>query len=254
MAGYRLFRDGVLLTTVTGTSYADTAVTNDVTYSYRLAAVDGHGNVSAATAAVPATPTDLTPPAVPTGLVATRGDGQVVLTWTAGTEPDLASYRVLQDGTEVATVTGTTYTATGLTNDRATSFSLVAVDTHGNRSAASAPVGATPTDLTAPAEPTGVATDRGDGQVTISWAPSAEPDVVGYRVLRDGVVVATVTGTSYTDTGLTNDTAYRYTVVAVDGHGNASGPPPVWTARPPTSPPRRRPARCRRRAATAGWC
>ncbi|WP_165640302.1 fibronectin type III domain-containing protein [Klenkia brasiliensis] len=224
VVGYRLFRDGVLLATVSGTSWTDTAVTNDVTYAYRLAAVDGHGNVGVATAAVPATPTDLTPPAVPTGLAATRGDGQVVLTWTANTEPDLASYRVLRDGTEIATVTGTTYTATGLTNDRATSFALVAVDTHGNRSAASAPVGATPTDLTAPGAPTGVATDRGDGQVTLSWAPSPEPDVVGYRVLRDGVQVATVTGTTYTDTGLTNDTVHRYSVVAVDGHGNASGP------------------------------
>jgi len=224
VVGYRLFRDGVLLTTLTGTTYADTAVTNDVTYTYRLAAVDGHGNPSVATAPVQATPTDLTAPAVPTGLAATGGDGQVSLTWTANTEPDLATYRVLQDGVEVATVTGTTWTASGLTNDQATSFALVAVDTHGNRSAASAPVGATPTDLIAPAAPTGLATDRGDGQVTISWAPSTEPDVVAYRVLRDGVEVATVTGTTYTDTGLTDDTAYRYTVVAVDGHGNASAP------------------------------
>ncbi|SFC17473.1 fibronectin type 3 domain-containing protein [Klenkia taihuensis] len=225
VAAYRVLRDDVEVATVTGASYTDTGLVNDRTYAYRLVAVDTHGNRSTASdPAVPATPTDLTPPAAPAGLVATRGDGQVVLTWTANTEPDLASYRVLRDGTEIATVTGTTYTVTGLPNDQPTSFSLVAVDTHGNRSTASAPAGATPTDLTAPAAPTGVATDRGDGQVTVSWAPVADPDVAGYRVLRDGVEVATVTGTSWTDTGLTNDTVYRYTVVAVDGHGNVSGP------------------------------
>ena len=30
----------------------------------------------------------------------------MVLTWTANTEPDLATYRVLRNGVEIATVTG----------------------------------------------------------------------------------------------------------------------------------------------------
>ncbi|MGY6757717.1 fibronectin type III domain-containing protein [Klenkia terrae] len=232
LASYRLYRDGLLLATVTGTSYADTGLTNDRTYAYRLAAVDTHGNDSVATAVVPATPTDLTPPAPPTGLAVARGDGQVVLTWTANTEPDLATYRVLRDGVEVATVTGTSYTATGLTNDQTSAWSLVAVDTHGNRSATSTAVPATPTDLTAPAAPAAPTAVPGDGQVALSWPANADPDVASYRVLRDGVEVATVTGTSYTDPGLTNDTAYAYRVVAVDGHGNRSPASAATTATP----------------------
>ena len=74
------------------TGHVDTGLTNDTTYGYALAAVDTHGNCSADSAPVPATPTDLTAPAVPTGLAAVRGDGQVSL--SLGPEPR-ARYREL---------------------------------------------------------------------------------------------------------------------------------------------------------------
>ncbi len=231
-----MLRDGTEVATVTGTSYTDTGLVNDRSYAYRIVAVDTHGNRSAPSAAVSATPTDLAPPAAPTGLVAVRGDGQVALSWTANPEPDLATYRVLRDGTEVATVTGTSYTDTGLVNDRAYAYRIVAVDTHGNRSAASDPaVSATPTDLTPPAVPTGLAAARGDGRVTLSWLANGEPDLASYRVLRDGLEIATVTGaTSYLDTAVANDTAYAYRLVAVDTHGNRSAPSAVVSATRPT--------------------
>ncbi|WP_448611762.1 fibronectin type III domain-containing protein [Geodermatophilus sp. URMC 60] len=232
--GYRVLRDGVEVATVTGTTYPDTGLVNDRTYAYTVQTSDTSGNRSAPSApAVSATPTDLTPPAAPTGLAGGRGDGRAGLSWTANAEPDLASYRVLRDGVEVATVTGTTYLETGLVNDRTYTYTLVAVDGHGNRSAASTPVGVTPTDLTAPAAPTGLTAVRGDGQVTLTWTPNAEPDLASYRVLRDGVEVATVTGaTTYRDTALVNDTTYRYTLAAVDTHGNRSVSSAAVTATP----------------------
>jgi chitodextrinase len=208
IATYRVLRDGVEIATVTGTSYLDTGLTNDTTYAYVLAAVDTHGNRSPNSGTASATPTDLTPPAAPTGLVATRGENQAALSWAANTEPDLATYRVLRDGVEIATVTGTSYLDAGLTNDTTYTYAIVAVDTHGNRSANSTTATATPTDLTAPAAPTGLSALAGDAQVSLTWAANGEPDVAGYRVYRDGVLVTTVTGTSYTDTGLTNNTAY----------------------------------------------
>jgi chitodextrinase len=243
LAGYAVLRDGVQVATVTGTTYLDTGLVNDRTYTYTLVAVDTHGNRSAPSAAVAVTPTDLTPPAAPTGLTAVRGDGQVTLTWTANTEADLASYRVLRDGVEVVNVTGaTTYTDTALVNDRTYRYTLVAVDTHGNRSVSSAAVTATPHELNAPAPPTGLAAAAGDGRVVLVWTANTETDLAGYRVLRDGAVVATVTGaTTYTDTGLTNDTTYTYAVVAVDTHDNASAPSDAVSATPtdltaPTAP------------------
>ena len=61
------------------------------------------GNASATSSpAVPGTPTDLTAPAAPTGLVATRGDGEVALSWSASPEPDVAAYRLLRSVLQAA--------------------------------------------------------------------------------------------------------------------------------------------------------
>ncbi|WP_448620960.1 fibronectin type III domain-containing protein [Geodermatophilus sp. URMC 65] len=155
VAGYRVLRDGAVLTTVTGTAYTDTAVVNDTTYGYALVAVDTSGNASGPSGAAAARPPDLTPPAVPAGFTAVRGDGQVSLSWTAGPEPDLAGHVLLRDGVEIATPAGSTYTDPGLANDSTYAYALVAVDAHGKRSG-SATASATPTDLTPPPAPTGV--------------------------------------------------------------------------------------------------
>ncbi len=44
-ADYQLYRDGTLLTTVIGTDYLDTALTNDQTYSYTVRALNNAGRV-----------------------------------------------------------------------------------------------------------------------------------------------------------------------------------------------------------------
>jgi hypothetical protein len=54
VAGYQVYRDGSPLAKVTGTSYADTAVSPGTTYAYTVAAYDSAGNVSAQTAPVSA--------------------------------------------------------------------------------------------------------------------------------------------------------------------------------------------------------
>ncbi|MHB8892473.1 MAG: RNase A-like domain-containing protein, partial [Candidatus Limnocylindrales bacterium] len=79
-------------------------------------------------------------------------------------------------------------------------------------------------DTTAPSVPTGLtATATGPATVALSWTASTDNvAVAGYRVLRGGSVVATVAGTTWTDTGLTASTAYAYTVTAIDGAGNES--------------------------------
>lgn len=95
---------------------------------------------------------DTTPPAVPTGLIATAGDGMVGLDWDDNTEPDLAGYNVLRsttsggpysqingplvavsDFTDGAAVNGTTYY-----------YVVTAVDNASNESGASAEASATP--------------------------------------------------------------------------------------------------------------
>ncbi|WP_407344410.1 fibronectin type III domain-containing protein [Pengzhenrongella phosphoraccumulans] len=83
-----------------------------------------------------------------------------------------------------------------------------------------------PPDAVAPSVPVGVsAVASGSTSVVVSWSASTDNvGVTGYRVLRDGGVVATVTGTTLTDSGLSPGGTYAYTVVAFDAAGNASAP------------------------------
>ncbi|MEX5717999.1 fibronectin type III domain-containing protein [Geodermatophilus maliterrae] len=244
--GYRVLRDGVPVTGLLAgratASWTDTAVVADRTYGYTVQTHDTSGNRSASSAPVAsARPFDLTPPGTPTGLTAVPGDGRVDLSWTANPEPDVAVYVVLRDEVEVARVGGTTWSDTGVVDDTTYGYRLVAVDGHGNASDPSDPeVTARPTDTTAPTTPTGLEATPGDGQVDLAWAPNPEPDVAVYVVLRDEVEVARVGGTTWSDTGVVDDTTYAYRLVAVDGHGNASDPSDP--AVPATPTPDRAPA------------
>ncbi|MFJ7491719.1 PHB depolymerase family esterase [Streptomyces sp. NPDC097727] len=64
--------------------------------------------------------------------------------------------------------------------------------------------------------------------VSLSW--NAVPDAASYTVHRNGTKVASPTATTYTDTGLTAGTAYRYTVAAIDGSGTPGTTSPQVTA------------------------
>ncbi|MFI8292990.1 glycosyl hydrolase family 18 protein [Streptomyces sp. NPDC085614] len=94
----------------------------------------------------------------------------------------------------------------------------------------------------APSAPgTPVASDITNTSVKLTWtAATDDKGVKNYDVKRDGTTVATVTGLTYTNTGLTAGTDYSYTVVArdtVDQTGPASGAVPVRTTGGGGTPP-----------------
>ena len=105
--------------------------------AYDLSGYGNHGAISGASYSAP----DLTAPSVPTGLVATPGSAQNVLTWTANSESDLASYKVY-GGTSSSPTTllstisaGTeTYTHSSLTNGTLYYYRITSVDNNGNES------------------------------------------------------------------------------------------------------------------------
>ncbi|MGW4648550.1 NPCBM/NEW2 domain-containing protein [Kitasatospora sp. NPDC004289] len=87
-----------------------------------------------------------------------------------------------------------------------------------------AAAGSTVVDTTAPSTPSGLATaNLTDASVDLSW--NASTDNVGltnYQVLRNGSVIGTTTGTTFTANGLAGSTGYTFTVKAVDTTGNVS--------------------------------
>ena len=236
VTGYRVYRDDALIASPSTPYYSDTAVTNTVTYAYRVVAVDSSGNTSAATPAVSATPVapvnaDLVAPSVPTGLAGTAGTGQASLTWNASTDNvGVTGYKVYRGGVLVGTPAGPSFIETGLTNGVAYSYTVAAVDAAGNTSAQTAAVSVTPKDTQAPSVPTGITLTKNAQQhsITVAWSASTDNvGVVKYRVYRNGNLVSQPTSTSYNDLDLANGKTYSYTVAAVDAAGNASAQAPA---------------------------
>ncbi|MFD0027443.1 glycosyl hydrolase family 18 protein [Streptomyces sp. NPDC055059] len=100
--------------------------------------------------------------------------------------------------------------------------------------------GDVPGDAAPSAPGTPTASSVTDTSVKLAWtAATDDKGIKNYDVLRDGAKVATVTGTSYSDTGLTAGTDYSYTVQArdtADQSGPASGSVKVHTTGGGTDP------------------
>ncbi|WP_431894337.1 glycosyl hydrolase family 18 protein [Nonomuraea sp. bgisy101] len=174
---------------------------------------------------------DTSAPSVPGNLRSTGVTANSVsLAWNASTDNvGVTGYEIYRGGTLITTVTGTTHTDTGLTANTAYTYTVRARDAAGNQSAHSTGVTATTTgggggDTSPPSVPgnlrsTGVTANS----VSLAWNASTDNvGVTGYEIYRGGTLITTVTGTTHTDTGLTANTAYTYTVRARDAAGNQS--------------------------------
>ncbi len=174
------------------------------------------------------TTTSIPVPTTPAALTATATTSStVILKWSASTVSDggtVTGYNVYENGTLLATVTGTSYTATGLGASTGYKFTVAAVDSAG-ASAQSAALSVTTPAGAIPAAPTAV-TDSSltSASVALSWtAPSTPAGAMlsSYTILNNGTVVGTTTGTSFTVTGLTASTAYSLAVEASDQYGTS---------------------------------
>jgi fibronectin type 3 domain-containing protein len=145
-----------LSTNYPATTYADTSVASNTTYTYSIVAVDTSGNAS--TPATTFTPLSVTtpkvtntnPPSAPSNLTSPLiTANQVDLTWQASTPASgntISSYKVYRGTTAVGTVTNLTnlsYVDTGLSSSTSYSYDVVAIDNNGNVSKASSTLTAT---------------------------------------------------------------------------------------------------------------
>ena len=254
----RMYVDGVLITTATKALEADGG-THVVTLGNLLGSNPFSGQLDElriynrvltlaeiqTDRSTPIAPgsTDSTPPSTVAGLNATAVIGpQINLSWTAATDNiAVTGYRVERcqglgctTFAQIATPSGTTFSDTGLAASTAYSYRVKAVDGAGNVSVNYSNVATTTTaaDTTAPTAPTSLAATTGTNQITLTWAASTDnggSGLAGYEVLRcqgtgctTFTLIATVSTTSYTDTGLAASTPYTYQVRAVDGALNRS--------------------------------
>jgi chitodextrinase len=227
--GYKIYRDGTYLRSVTGTSTSDTGLNPETNYCYRVSAYDGVGNESAQSGQACATTLPDSPPTTPTNLVANAvSPTQINLSWDASTDDyGVTGYNIYREGTYLKSVTGTSTSDTGLSPVTVYCYTVSAYDAGGNESAQSGQACATtPLDVTPPTSPTNLLAIRvSPTQINLSWDASTDDyGVTGYNIYREGTYLKSVTGTSTSDTGLDKSIRYCYTVSAYDAAGNESAP------------------------------
>jgi alpha-mannosidase len=157
--------------------------------------------------------------------------GTVSVTATASDNVGVAGVRFTLDGADLAAedavapyaVSWDTTTAANGTHV----LRAVARDAAGNvgtSASVSITVSNTAPDTSPPSTPSDLtATATASSQIRLAWTASTDDvGVTGYRVRRNGAAIATVAASSYTDSGLAPDTAYTYTVAALDAAGNSS--------------------------------
>lgn len=87
-----------------------------------------------------------------------------------------------------------------------------------------------PPDTIPPLPPVGLSATPGKRKITLNWTANVEPDLAGYNVYRASSAAgpftklntSLVTGTTYTNSGLTSGSTWHYRITAVDTSNNES--------------------------------
>jgi chitodextrinase len=234
VTGYNVYRNGTYIATTSNLTYLFSGLTANTTYNITVLALDAAKNRSALSTALSvktlANAGDTVAPTAPNNLISSAlTDTSFVLGWDAATDNvAVTGYEIYLGTTLKGTSATTSFTVTGLTASTAYSVTVKAVDAAGNKSASSTALSVTTNapaaDTQAPTIPTGLASSN----VTttgfkVTWTASTDNvGVKNYNVYRNGAYIATTGVTNHVFTGLSANTSYVVTVLALDAAKNRS--------------------------------
>ncbi len=140
---YDIYRDGELVDTLDALSYYDNSLTEGNRYAYYIIAIDSNGRRSEPSDLVVLDTTrDINRPGKPSGLTgAVYSSTAVEIFWDRAPANDsVVHYEIFQNGELVATRDGTSFFTENLDKDSRYSFTVVAIDSNGQRSESSSSV------------------------------------------------------------------------------------------------------------------
>ncbi len=215
-----------------------TGLANGTAYTFTVHATNTVGNSVESSASAAVTPATVPDP--PTSVSATRGNASASVSWSAPASNGgsaITGYRVTASpGGTGATCTTSPCVVSGLANGTAYTFTVHATNLLGDstESSVSAPV----TPATVPDSPASVSATRANTSATVSFsAPTNNGGsaVTGYvATASPGGAVASCSVSPCSVSGLTNGTAYTFTVHATNAVGNSAESSPSNAVTPAT--------------------
>jgi chitodextrinase len=248
VTGYDVYKDGVLLTSTTATTFTVSGLTVSTTYVFTVKAKDAAGNVSVASNSVSVTTLtpDTTAPTAPSLVASGTTASSTNLSWSGATDNiGVTGYNVYQGTTLLgSTTTATSFTVTGLTPSTTYTFYVQAKDAAGNISVASNTINVTTlvASLTYCASSGTTTTDEKIGKIVFGTINNPSTGTAGYE---DFTALSTnvTAGTSNTITITPNWTSTTYAegyAVFIDYNKNGvftDAGETVWTNAASTTTP-----------------
>ena len=199
-------RNGTAIATnITGTSYTDTGLASNTSYTYVVTPFNVDGIAGATSSII-----NVTLPYIVSISVSSQTSSQIVLTYAG----NYTNVSITRNGTAIATnVTGTSFTDTGLTTNTSYTYILIPYNSDGEAGDSSTITHGTLGLLTSVS-----AISESTTQILLQFSGT----YTNVSITRDGTAIATnITGTTFTDTGLTVNTSYTYILTPYNVNGIA---------------------------------
>ena len=226
IAGYKIFKDSVYLTTTEGTSYTVSNLSPKKSYRFQISAVDFWNNESPKTTEVIGNVTGPMIPDPPTLNVSDVTDSSFKVSWNS--DPYAVGYSIFLNGQFVSDVTKSPYILTGLSPETVHEVTVRAKSSSGPSTESSI------SQDTNPLTPTGLTATAGNQTVSLSWQANAGNAIKGYYIYRNGAKVNSepIESTSSIVSELVNGNEYNFQITAVNISGIQSPKSAIVSAKP----------------------